>query len=80
MAITLKYHPNYGPSLGRPAYGYFVGGNGLAYDFGRIKQELKNMMGYPKGAHISVQLEFLGLTKEFETGSSPCELPYTFAE
>ncbi|MEN9404433.1 MAG: hypothetical protein RL091_3136 [Verrucomicrobiota bacterium] len=35
-------------------------------------------MGVPPGSHIRAQLEACGLLKEFEKGSTPGQLPYSF--
>ncbi|MGB5217352.1 MAG: hypothetical protein WBN66_03540 [Smithella sp.] len=76
----MKYHPSWRPNTGCAPQGYFIDKTGLAYDFGRIKHELKVSMHYPKGAHIFTQLKFLGILDDFENGITTCELPFTFAD
>lgn len=71
----------YMPPRGIIPGGYFIGGDGLKYDFMAISLRLKNDFDYTKklkGKHISIQLEYLGILEKFETGTTPRQLPFSF--
>lgn len=64
-----------------PTHPYFIGGSGLWYSYQAIAELIRKYLIYApelKAAHINKQLEFLGIKDEFETGTTPFQLPYSF--
>lgn len=60
--------------------GYFLGATGTRYDYSDIADRIRQNAPQTLGKHIFVQLEALGLLREFRDGTTPCGLPFTFAE
>lgn len=59
--------------------GYFRTADGTRIQYSNIAQRIRDNHPETLGAHISVQLEALGLYDAMLAGSTPCSLPYTFA-
>jgi hypothetical protein len=59
---------------------YFRGPTGTRYDFSYIANRIRREAPHTLGKHISVQLEAIGLHDEMMNGTTPCSLPWTFAE
>ena len=59
---------------------YFRGPDGTAYPFAVLASRVRTEAPETLGAHISVQLAALGLLDAMHRGSTPCMLPYTFAD
>ena len=59
---------------------FFNGKSGMKYTYMhvgvRIAEEFPDLVG----SHIFVQLDALGLRSEFEGGSTPHQLPYSFSD
>jgi hypothetical protein len=60
--------------------GYFLGATGTRYDYSDIADRIRRDAPQTLGQHIFAQLEALGLLREFQEGTTPCGLPFTFAE
>ncbi len=60
--------------------GYFIGATGTRYAYADIAARIRKEAPHTLGKHISVQLEAIGLLVEMQNGTTPCGLPYTFAE
>ena len=63
-----------------PSDAYFCGASGKRYTFGEIADRIRSEAAHTLGKHISVQLEALGLLEEMQNGTTPCGLPFTFAD
>ena len=59
---------------------YFRGASGRRYTYAEIADRIRMEAPQTLGKHIFVQLEALGLLREFQDGTTPCGLPFTFAE
>ena len=59
---------------------YFRGASGTRYSYAEIADRIRKEAPHTLGKHISVQLEAIGLLDEMRNGTTPCGLPYTFAE
>jgi hypothetical protein len=59
---------------------YFTGKSGTQYYYADIAARLHKEAPHTLGKHVSVQLEAIGLLEEMKNGTTPCGLPYTFAE
>jgi hypothetical protein len=59
---------------------YFRGASGIRYTYAEIADRIRKDAPETLGEHISVQLEAIGLLAEFRGGTTPCGLPYTFAD
>jgi hypothetical protein len=59
---------------------YFRGPSGTRYYYPDIADRIRRDAPQTLGQHIFVQLEALGLIREFQDGTTPCGLPFTFAE
>jgi hypothetical protein len=59
---------------------YFRGPTGTRYDFSEIADRIRREAPHTLGKHIFVQLEAIGLLREFQEGTTPCGLPRTFAD
>ena len=59
---------------------YFRGASGTRYTYAEIADRIRKEAPHTLGKHISVQLAALGLTDEMMNGTTPCGLPFTFAE
>ena len=62
------------------AAGYFVGASGRRYTYAEIADRIRSEAPHTLGKHIFVQLEAIGLLEEMEKGTTPCGLPFTFAD
>ncbi len=60
--------------------GYFIGATGTRYAYADIAARIRKEAPHTLGKHISVQLEAIGLLIEMQNGTTPCGLPYTYAE
>lgn len=60
--------------------GYFFGPTGTRYEYADIAQRVRAEAPHTLGKHISTQLEAIGLLEEMQNGTTPCGLPFTFAE
>jgi hypothetical protein len=60
--------------------GYFLGATGTRYDYSDIADRIRKAAPLALGKHIFVQLEAIGLLDEMKNGTTPCALPFTFAE
>lgn len=60
--------------------GYFLGATGTRYEYADIAKRIREEAPQTLGKHISTQLEALGLLDEMQEGTTPCGLPFTFAE
>jgi hypothetical protein len=59
---------------------YFRGASGTRYPFAEIADRIRREAPQTLGKHIFVQLEAIGLLREFQDGTTPYGLPFTFAE
>ena len=59
---------------------YFLGVSGSRYNYSDIADRIRRDVPQTLGKHIFVQLEAIGLLREFQDGTTPCGLPFTFAE
>ena len=59
---------------------HFRGTSGTRYTYAWIADRIRKEAPHTLGKHISVQLAALGLLEEMQNGTTPCGLPYTFAE
>lgn len=59
---------------------YFRGASGRRHTYAEIADRLRREAAHTLGEHISVQLAALGLLGEMEGGTTPCGLPFTFAD
>jgi hypothetical protein len=59
---------------------YFRGPSGTRYTYAEIADRIRREAPHALGKHISVQLEAIGLLDEMTNGTTPCALPFTFAE
>jgi hypothetical protein len=59
---------------------YFRGPSGTRYRYAEIADRIRREAPHTLGKHISVQLEAIGLLDEMTNGTTPCALPFTFAE
>jgi hypothetical protein len=59
---------------------YFFGASGTRYTYSEIADRIRKEAPHTLGEHISVQLEAIGLLDEMKSGTTPCGLPYSFAE
>jgi hypothetical protein len=60
--------------------GYFLGATGARYAYSDIADRIRKEAPHTLGKHITVQLKALGLLEEMQNGTTPCGLPFTFAE
>jgi len=60
--------------------GYFLGATRTRYAYADIAARLRKEAPQTLGKHISVQLAAIGLLEEMRNGTTPCGLPFTFAE
>jgi hypothetical protein len=60
--------------------GYFSGASGTRYGYSEIAARIRREAPLTLGKHIFVQLEAIGLLYEMKNGTTPCALPFTFAE
>jgi hypothetical protein len=60
--------------------GYFLGATGTRYAYSDIADRIRREAPLTLGKHITVQLKALGLLEEMQRGTTPCGLPFTFAE
>ena len=59
---------------------YFTGASGKRYTYAEIADRIRKEAPHTLGKHISAQLAAIGLTEEMMNGSTPCGLPFTFAD
>jgi hypothetical protein len=59
---------------------YFRGPSGRRYGYAEIAGRIRREAPHTLGKHISVQLEAIGLLDEMMKGTTPCGLPFTFAD
>ena len=59
---------------------YFTGKSGTKYFYAEIADRIRKEAPHTLGKHISVQLAAIGLTDEMMNGTTPCGLPFTFAD
>jgi hypothetical protein len=59
---------------------YFTGASGRRYTYAEIADRIRNEAPHTLGKHISEQLAAIGLDYEMMNGSTPCGLPFTFAD
>jgi hypothetical protein len=59
---------------------YFRGPTGTRYHYADIADRIRREAPHTLGQHIFAQLEAIGLLREFQDGTTPCGLPFTFAE
>jgi hypothetical protein len=57
----------------------FYGGSGTRYTFAEVADRIRGEAPHTLGKHIFEQLDAIGLRREFDTGTTPHGLPYTFA-
>ena len=62
------------------SHDYFHGASGTFYTYAEIADRIRREKPLTLGKHITVQLKALGLLEEFQAGTTPCGLPFTFAE
>ena len=60
--------------------GYFIGACGTRYAYADIADRIRKEAPHTLGQHIFVQLEAIGLLEEMQNGTTPCGLPFTFAD
>jgi hypothetical protein len=60
--------------------GYFIGASGRRYAYAEIAERIRSEAPHTLGKHIFVQLEAIGLLDEMKNGTTPCGLPYSFAD
>lgn len=60
--------------------GYFLGASGTRYTYAEIADRISKKAPHTLGKHIFVQLKAIGLLDELTSGTTPCSLPYSFAE
>ncbi len=60
--------------------GYFLGATGTRYDYSDIADRIRRDAPQTLGQHIFAQLEAIGLLRELQDGTTPCGLPFTFAD
>ena len=58
---------------------YFRGPSGTRYTYAEIADRIREEAPHTLGQHIYAQLEAIGLLREFQDGTTPCGLPFTFA-
>lgn len=58
---------------------YFCGPTGTRYSYVEVADRIRKEARHTLGKHIFVQLEAIGLLDEFQSGTTPCGLPSTFA-
>jgi hypothetical protein len=59
---------------------YFLGASGTRYTYADIADRIRQEAPHTLGKHIFVQLEAIGLLDEMTKGTTPCGLPFTFAD
>ena len=59
---------------------YFRGADGTRYTYAEIADRIRKEAPHTLGKHISVQLEAIGLYDDILKGTTPCGLPFTFAD
>ena len=59
---------------------YFRCPSGKRYTYAEIAARIRKEAPHTLGKHISVQLQAIGLHDELMSGTTPCGLPFTFAE
>jgi hypothetical protein len=59
---------------------YFRGPSGTRYGYAEIADRIRREAPHTLGKHISVQLDAIGLRDEMMNGTTPCALPFTFAD
>src|SRR5262249_6455961 len=59
---------------------YFRGPSGTRFTYAEIADRIRTEAPHTLGQHISVQLEAIGLYGELLNGTTPCGLPFTFAD
>lgn len=62
------------------SHGYFRGPTGTRYTYAEIADRIRREAPQTLGQHIFAQLRAIGLYDEFRNGTTPCGLPFTFAE
>ena len=62
------------------SHDYFRGASGTLYTYAEIADRIRKEKPLTLGKHITVQLKAIGLLEEFQAGTTPCGLPFTFAE
>jgi hypothetical protein len=60
--------------------GYFYGPSGTRYTYAEIADRIRKEAPQTLGRHIFEQLAALGLLEEMQNGTTPCGLPFTFAD
>jgi hypothetical protein len=63
-----------------PLARYFRGASGRCYTYPEIADRIRKDAPHTLGKHIFEQLEAIGLLQEIQNGSTPCGLPFTFAD
>lgn len=69
----------YETKKGRAARVAWITESGETVDAGVLADQIRQFHTTLIGAHISRQIEALGLTESFKRGITPAPLPYTFA-
>jgi hypothetical protein len=59
---------------------YFRGPTGTRYRYAEIAARIRTEARHTLGKHIFVQLRAIDLYDEFTNGTTPCSLPFTFAD
>jgi len=59
---------------------YFTGASGTRYAYADLASRIRQEAPHTLGKHIFAQLEAIGLLEEMQRGTTPCALPFTFAE
>jgi hypothetical protein len=59
---------------------YFRGPTGTRYRYAEIAERIRREAPHTLGKHIYVQLEAIGLLAAMMNGTTPCGLPFTFAD
>ena len=60
--------------------GYFIGATGTRYAYADIADRIRKDAPHTLGKHIFEQLDAIGLLEEMQNGTTPCGLPYSFAD
>jgi hypothetical protein len=60
--------------------GYFYGASGTRYAYTDIAARIRKRAPHMLGKHIFEQLKTIGLLEEMQNGTTPCGLPFTFAD
>ncbi len=59
---------------------YFTSKSGTRHFYADIAARIRKEAPHTLGKHISAQLEAIGLLEEMQNGTTPCGLPFTFAD